>query len=159
MKKFSRIILAAMLVIATLVTSALPAFAAGVETWSAIEGPQEKIRVTNTNTTPVKTIGRDGGKLSIVCGFSNCRGDSCSDTEPTSYPPVRVTVKILSYPSGDVLGEGFADEGGIQMLTVTTNRELSQGEKVQIFFDVSSQYNPPGAYRKAHIRYYYSFER
>lgn len=68
-----------------------------------------------------------------------------------------MTVKIISYPSGEVLASDIAYENG--SVSTLTYRELSVGEKVQIFFDISSQYSPPGPYRKAHVNFAYSYER
>lgn len=156
-KKISRIILVVVLSIATMLTTTLPAFAAGTETWDKQYGPWENMRITNKNTTPVKTMGRSGN-LRISSNVTPCKkGEcSCSDREPSNYPPVVVTCKILSYPSRKVLAEGKVNERGL--LSITTSRKMKVGEKVQIFFDVSSQYNPPGPYRKAHIQYAYQFE-
>lgn len=156
-KKFSRIILVVALAIMAMITTSLPAFAAGTETWSQQYGPWENMRVTNKNTTPVKTMGRTG-TLRIATNVTPCKKGvcNCSDNEPSSYPPVVVTCKILSYPSGTVLAQGKVNEYGL--LSITTSRKMKVGEKVQIFFDVSSKNNPPGPYRKAHIQYAYQFE-
>lgn len=155
-RKISRSIFALMLAVVALLSTTVTAFAAGTETWSEKSGPWEKMRVTNKNTTPIKTMGRSG-KLNIAVSISGCRGDGCNGTEPTSYPPVKVTCKILSYPSGEVLGTATASEP-LGTCNVVTYRSLNVGEKIQLFFDVSSQYNPPGAYRKAHISYAYQFK-
>ena len=75
-----------------------------------------------------------------------------------SSTPIRTTVKILSYPSGEVLGSGAMTENGLNLFNVATYRPLSVGEKVQIFFDVSTAPGQakPGYYRRAHFTYKYS---
>ena len=153
----SRFFIVMALAVITLTATVSPVSASGVETWSDSAGPWEKIRVTNNNTTPVKTIGR-AGTLWLNVLFANCKADGCSDTEPSYYPPVRVTGKIISYPSGEVLASESMDEGGLQMFNLVSYRPLSVGEKVRIFFDVSSVYNPPGPYRKAHINFQYEIK-
>ncbi len=156
-KKFLRTIIVLALLIATMMTMSFSALAAGTETWDQQYGPWEKMRVTNKNTTPIKTMER-AGTLRISANVSPCKKGvcNCGDNEPNSYPPVVVTCKILSYPSGIVLAEGKVNEYGL--LSINTYRTMKVGEKVQIFFDVSSKNNPPGPYRKAHIQYAYQFE-
>lgn len=145
------------LVIAMLVTT-IPAHAAGPEDWYSGKGPEENIRVTNNNLTPVKTIKNTGTLtikyLTLPCkpGYTHC---SCSDCEPWSYPPVKATVQIREAYTGRVLASSTTGE---MDLHAQVSAHVQAGTKVQIFFDVSTKdgYQRPGAYRKAHFSYYYT---
>ena len=155
-KKSIRIITTLILVLALFFTSVIPSQAAGVETWSQAQGPMESIRVTNNNTTPVKTIGRTG-TLTIVNWISRCSSEycTCSDREPISYSNIKVYMKIYNCDTGEVLASGWFPEHETFAHTLTTSRPVVAGERIQIYFDVRSVNNPPGPYRKAHISYYY----
>lgn len=159
--KLSRIIVALALLIATIATTVQPAFAAGTETWSAWQGYVGEMRVKDSATTYVKTMGHTG-TIRLSIHFYRCNGnESCnrSDKEPTSYPPVRVTCDIYT-TSGEFLGSGYMDETLSLDFNVVTNRVLNAGEQIYMVFDVSTQpgYTAPGPYRKAHIQYWYSFQ-
>lgn len=135
------------------------AHASGTETWSSSVGPYEYLRVTDDNITPIKTIGR-AGYLSIYYLIDPCKVGycNCSDAEPASYPKVKVTCEIRSYPSGEVLAVGCWGQSAFWH-SITTYRSLSVGEQVQIYFDVSTwSGTPPGPYRKAHICYQYKID-
>lgn len=65
MKNFFKALITSIIAFVVMITSSITAFAAGTETWYDQLGPWEFIRVTDSNLTPVKTIGRDGGRLRI----------------------------------------------------------------------------------------------
>lgn len=143
-------------IVFTCITS-IPAYAAGTENWGAGQGPEENIRVTDCNLTPVKTITSNGTLtihyLTLPCkpGYTHC---ICGDKEPWNYPPVRATVQIRNANTGAVLSTSTASE----LQDQTVSYYVTAGMKVQIFFDVSTApgYSAPGPYRKAHFSYYYT---
>lgn len=121
-------------------------------------GPDESIRVTDTNLTPVKTITKSGtlkiSYLTIPCksGFSSvCH---CSDPEPWEYSPVKATVQIREAYTGKVLASSTTTQLDYN---ASVSCYVTSGMKVQIFFDVSTAdgYAKPGTLRKAHFNYYY----
>ena len=117
---------------------------AGTETWypgSALAGDYT---FTNNNTTPVKTMG-GSGRLIISGDFYGADGYA-------SASPIKLTVRIQS-TSGAILASTVAvdDRSGSTPFAVSCN--VSQGDRIQIFFDASSVANPPGIYRKAHVVY------
>ena len=146
------------IVAATAIALPTPAFAAGIEDWGGPEGPEENIRVTNNNLTPVKTITKSGTLtihyLTQPCkpGYSIC---DCTDKEPSWYPPVKATVQIREAYTGRVLATSTTNENN---WNASVSAYVSAGTKVQIFFDVSTMdgYSAPGPYRKAHFSYYYT---
>lgn len=143
--------------VAAMFLTALPVQAAGVEDWGSSSGPDESIRVTDTNLTPVKTITKSGtlkiSYITIPCksGFSVCH---CSDPEPWEYPPVKVTVQIREAYTGRVLASSTTNQLDYN---ASVSCYVTSGMKVQIFFDVSTAdgYSKPGPLRKAHFNYCY----
>lgn len=152
--KFVRYFVCLTLALAMFVTT-IPAQAAGTENWGNSEGPEENIRVTNTNLTPVKTITRSGTLtikyITIPCkpGFCNC-----NDSEPSNYPPVRATVQIRT-TTGRILATSSTNQLDYN---AQVSVHVNSGDKIQVFFDVSTMpgYSAPGPYRKAHFSYYYT---
>ncbi len=153
--KVLRMFTCLIMVTALAVTGALPVHAAGTETWSQGSGPLEKMRVVNNNLTPVKTMGRSG-TLRIYFNVQGCRQGfcTCSDQEPSGYSDVQVTMQIRRAGTSQVLASGSKIEG-IFFNYVDIN--VTQGEKIQLFFDVSSYGPSPGVYRRGHVSYYYVF--
>ena len=148
------------LVFAMLSTTAMHVSAAGVETWgvNTAVGPTEHIRVINNSWTPVKTMGRSG-YLSInnfvyKCAPGYC---DCKDQEPSGWSNIKVYIKIVDYDTGATLGEKTFGIHSIISDKVTTWNPVYKGQRVRIFFDVSSVNNPPGPYRRGHIDFWYSF--
>lgn len=145
-------------VVMAMLVTALPAHAAGVENWNYGTGPEENIRVTNSNLTPVKTITHTGTLtieyLTLPCkpGYSHC---GCSDSEPFNYPAVKATVQIREAYTGRVLATSTTNE---MDLNAKVSAYVTAGTKVQVFFDVSTidGQPKPGPYRKAHFSYYYT---
>ena len=122
------------------------AFAAGVETWYGEWVQEPVMTVTNNNLTPVKTIGVSG-TLHVACGV---RGRP--DLEPSGCPLVQVTMQIRDL-NGNVLASGTVREDAF-LPQIHLDLPVTQGQKIQIFFDVSSvSYNPNRNYRIADINY------
>lgn len=140
-KKFFAIILMAALFISA---SSTQAFAAGVETWYGGWVTEDTITVTDTNLTPVKTIGVSG-TLHLSCGFSGLK------SYPDS-PPVKVTMQIRDL-NGNVLASDTRREDDF-MPQVHLEIPVTRGQRIQVFFDVSSvSYNYHGDLRRAEITY------
>lgn len=107
---------------------------AGTETWypgSALAGDYT---FTNNNTTPVKTMG-GSGTLEISGNFYGADGYA-------SASPIKLTVRIQS-TSGTVLASTIAVDDRSGSTPFAVSCPVSQGQKVQIFFDASSVSNPP----------------
>lgn len=151
-----RMITCLTLVVSMAVIGALPTYAAGTETWSQNPGPVESMRVVNNNLTPVKTMGRSG-KLYIYFTVQPCKQGccSCSDCEPSTYSPVKVTMQIRRAGTTRVLASGYKGEG---VFYTRIGVDVTQGEKIQLFCDVSSNGASPGVNRRGHVSYYYGFE-
>lgn len=133
-----------------MVSNTFTAQAAGPETWVVgTTGDVQYMNVTDYNLTPVKTIS-GSGYLQLVFGFFSKRNGV---DEPTWYPPVKVTVKIQDATTGEVYEDFVFYEGNGDMFTVSCY--LRSGTRIQIYTDISSQYNSPGVYRKAGLSYYY----
>ncbi len=130
------------------------AYAAGTETWYKGTGPEEQMLVTNNNLTPVKTLG-DSGKLHLIWNVTPVRDGV---NEPTYYPPIQVTLQLREAYTGRVLDQYLYIEGLHPDSFSLYGGDLPAGTKVQFYVDVSSQYNPPGPYRKALINYHYVLE-
>ena len=153
-KLFSGLFLSLML----LVGSVVPTFAAGQETWDQAYGPWENIRVVNNNLTPIKTIGRNGyliiDNFVATCDSTYC---TCPDQEPLDYSAITVHMQIRKVGTGEILADEWFDQHRIFSYELKTNRPVSIGEQVQVFFDVCSKGTPPGPYRKAHIQFRYRY--
>lgn len=122
------------------------AFAAGVETWYAPWVEEATITVSNNNLTPVKTMGVSG-TLHLVAEVTGR-----PDLEPAGCPPVKLTVQVRDL-NGNVLASGVVSEDAT-VPQVHINLPVTSGQKIQIFFDISSvSYNPNGNYRVANVDY------
>ena len=147
-----------MLTLSMLLGTAMSASAAGQEDWVADSGTWQYMRVTDKNTTPAKTI-KQARYLSLDMFILPCKDGycNCGDNEPASYPSVNVHVIIRNVDTKEVLYDGWLREKHIFAHTITTNRALRYNERIEIFTDVCSLSNPPGALRKAHIEYKYKY--
>lgn len=143
MSRVKKIFCSLFLALSVLMTSTT-AFATGNETWYLGQQTVGSFVVTNDNLTPVKTMG-DDGKLFVWANFS--RADSAS------YPPIVLTFEIRDYDTGEVLDSVKYYEGETPSRAIGTN--VTAGQRIQVYFDVSSQYNPPGPYRQANVTYGY----
>ena len=163
MRKIKRLLVGLVAAATMLTATVVPAFAAesdtvvatvddsvtpraGNETWTG-SGHGGSYTFTNTNLTPVKTMGRSGTLL--ISGYFY--GDD--GYAPSS--PIVLTVEIRS-TSGAVLGRTsvYDDRSGNVPFAVSAN--VSAGQKIQLFFDASSIANPPGIYRSAYVSYNYN---
>ena len=143
--KFKKIITSFVLVIAMLMLAVQPAFAAEGEIWYFDQRYEAEYTVTNTNLTPYKVIDQSG----VLCVYGHFwKADSAS------YSNVRLTVEIRDYPSGRVLNKVSAENRQYPYGDpFFIDAEVYAGQKIQLFFDVSSINNPPGPYRKALVSY------
>lgn len=132
--------------------------AKGTEKWSANMGPWEKMRVTDCNTTPIKTI-KKARKLELDMLIYPCKDwwCECKDNEPDYYSDIKVHVIIKNAKTKEILANKWLKQDTISCQTVRTKRALKYNEQIQIYTDVCSVNNPPGKPRKAHIEYRYSF--
>lgn len=128
------------------------AFAAGNETWYANGGyPGTQVgsfNCTNNNLSPTKTIGSSGWLY--VWGIA--------DKSDPYNGNVVTTVEIRSDYDGSVLTSTTSyaiNDSGTEHYFETSPIYVTAGQKVRIFFDVSSISNPPGPYRQAYISYAY----
>ena len=161
MEKIRRLLVGLVATASMLIATVSPAFAAeetttvetetvspraGTETWTG-SGFGGAYNFTDTNTTPVKTMGQSG-RLLISGWFYGNDGYASSS-------PIILTVEIRS-TSGAVLGRTTVidDRSGNVDFSVAAN--VSAGQKIQLFFDASSIANPPGIYRSAYVSYSYS---
>lgn len=153
MKRFRKVFCSLLLVAATLVTgtttfnpvtvSASTIDARSSSVWYLGGETVGSFTVTNDNLTPIKTIG-DSGKLFIWTEYS--RADS--------YSPIVVTAQIRDYDTGKILDSVRYYEGQTENER-TLCCDVTKGQRIQIYWDISSQYNSPGVYRKANITYGY----
>ena len=133
--KATRFIISFVLMCAMIITSAVPAFAAGAEDWSSSTKTYVgSMHMTDNNLTQVKTIKRTG-TLHIV-------GHFYGEDAHAAVSPIRLTAQIR-----------YDNRSGLVDFEVTC--PVSYGQQVQIFFDASSISNPPGYYRRAFIEYWY----
>lgn len=123
--------------------------AAGVETWYYGGNGWNEMFVTNYNITPVKTIG-DSGDLVVSVFFEGARNGI---DEPEWYSPVNLTVEIREAYTGVVLASRVIPEEYFYESVPVFAYGLPEGKQIQLYFDISSQYNAPGAYRKGYISY------
>lgn len=119
---------------------------AGNETWSG-SGHGGSYTFTDTNLTPVKTMG-ESGRLLISGSFYGNDGYASSH-------PIKLTVEIRS-TSGAVLGRTSVidDRSGNVPFAVSAN--VSADQQIQLFFDASSVASSPGIYRSAYVTYSYA---
>ncbi len=141
-----RIFTLALISILAITTFSIQTFAAGTETWYGNYVNEPTITVTNNNLTRVKTIG-ETGTLHIVCGIKGR-----PDLEPSGCPLVKATMEIRN-SNGTVLAKDTVREDAF-LPQIHLSVPVVKGQKIQIFFDVSSvSYNPNGNYRIADISY------
>lgn len=158
--RFFRLVICLALVFSMSCANVMPTFAAGVETWGdkTAVGPTEHIRVTDYSWTPLKTMGRDGylsiNNFTYKCAPGYC---GCKDQEPSGWSHIKVYIKIVDIDTGAILGEQTFGTHQIISDKVTTRNPVHKGQRIKVFFDVSSVDNPPGPFRKAHIDFWYSF--
>ena len=119
---------------------------AGTETWYG-SGPGGSYTFTNYNLTPVKTMGTSG-TLVISGSFRGADGYANSS-------PIKLTAQIRN-TSGVVRASTVVvdDRSGAKGFAMSC--QVSQGDKIQLYFDASSIANPPGIYRSAYIEYNYA---
>lgn len=144
MKK-GKIITSFLLIVAMLTLTVQTAFAAEGEIWYKNGRYPAEYTITDTNLTPYKVINETG--VLVVYGHF-WKADSAS------YSNVKLTVEIREYGTNTVLkrvvaentqypyGDPFYIEANVQA-----------GQKIQLFFDVSSIDNPPGPLRQATVKY------
>ncbi len=163
MRKVKRFLVGIVAIATMLVTTISPAFAstdldvnadesvesveprAGTETWTG-SGFGGSYTFTDTNTTPVKTMGKSGTLL--ISGYFY------GDDGYASSHPIVLTVEIRS-TSGAVLGRTSVIDDRSGAVDFAVSAPVSAGQKIQLFFDASSAYSSPGIYRSAYVNYYY----
>ena len=153
MKRFRKVFCSLLLAAATIVTGAAtfsPATVLAATTdalsssvWYLGGETVGSFTVTNDNLTPIKTMG-DSGKLFVWTEYS--RADS--------YSPIVVTAQIRDYDTGEILDSVQYYEGQSEN-DRTLCCDVTEGQRIQIYWDISSQYDSPGVYRKADITYGY----
>lgn len=146
--KFVKKIIASMLAVMFCLGSVQVAHAASesraTEVWYTGQTYDYSYTMEDTNTTPVKTLG-NSGQLVIYGNFY--KADSGASN-------IKLTAKILEYPSGRVLDEVVVNNNNYPFSdNFVLSTYIQSGTKVQLFFDASSINNPPGFYRKAHLNY------
>ena len=117
---------------------------AGTETWYGGSALAGDYTFENNNLTPVKTMGQSG-TLRISGSFYGADGYA-------SASPIKLTVEIRS-TSGAVLARTIATDDRTGSTPFGLSCNVTQGQRIQIFFDASSIANPPGIYRSAHVTY------
>lgn len=120
---------------------AVPASAAGVETWYATYNPvyEDEFYFAGYNLTPVKTMG-DSGTLLIGVDVD------LTDGNPN---PAIITVQIRS-TSGTVLASGSISTS-VPWPHIQVETPVTAGQKVQIYVGVYTN----GVYRSGYISYYH----
>ena len=118
---------------------------AGNETWTG-SGFGGSYTFTNYNLTPVKTMGTSGTLLIYGTFYGN---DGYSDVSP-----IKLTAQIRS-TSGVVKAQTIEVDSRNGYNDFSMACSVSQGEKIQLFFDASSVANPPGILRSAYVSYNY----
>ncbi len=147
--KATRFIISFVLMCAMIITSAVPAFAAGAEDWSSSTKTYVgSMHMTDNNLTQVKTIKRTG-TLQIVGHYY---GEDAHD----DVSHIRINSQIR-YAYGGAIGNASItkDDNRSGLVDFEVTCPVSYGQQVQIFFDASSISNPPGYYRRAFIEYWY----
>lgn len=118
---------------------------AGNETWTG-SGFGGAYRFTDYNLTPVKTMGSTGTLLIYGSFYGD---DGYSDVSP-----IKLTAQIRS-TSGVVKAQTIEVDSRNGYNDFSMACSVSQGEKIQLFFDASSVANPPGILRSAYVSYNY----
>ena len=118
---------------------------AGTETWTG-SGFGGAYRFTDYNLTPVKTMGSTGTLLIYGSFYGD---DGYSDVSP-----IKLTAQIRS-TSGVVKAQTIEVDSRNGYNDFSMACSVSQGEKIQLFFDASSVANPPGILRSAYVSYNY----
>ena len=147
--KATRFIISFVLMCAMIITSAVPAFAAGSEDWSSSTKTYVgSMHMTDNNLTQVKTIKRTG-TLHIVGHFYG------EDAHAVECP--FILTALFRYAYGGAIGKASItkDDNRSGLVDFEVTCPVSYGQQVQIFFDASSISNPPGYYRRAFIEYWY----
>lgn len=146
MKIKSKILSLVAVLMVAVMTFYTPVMAAGVETWNGAWVDEPKITVRNNNLTPVKTMGQSG-TLHVAASITGR-----PDLEPSGCPKVKLTMQIRDL-NGNVLKSGSVREDAF-MPQVHLSLSVKKGQKIQVFFDVSSvSHNPNGNYRVGDVRY------
>lgn len=141
-----RLVAFVLIAVLTITVFSTNAFAAGIETWNGDWVTENTITVTNNNLTHVKTMGKTG-TLHVACGIKGR-----PDLEPSGCPLVQVTMEIHDL-NGNVLASSTVREDAF-MPQIHLSIPVVEGQKIQIFFDVSSvSYNANRNYRVADITY------
>ena len=120
---------------------------AGTETWYG-SGFGGSYTFTDYNLTPVKTMGK-GGTLVISGSFRGTDGYA-------DVSRIQLTGQIRSAYSGAVKASTLVVDDRSGATSFVMSCQVSQGEKIQLFFDASSVANSPGIYRSAYIEYNYA---
>ena len=119
--------------------------AAGVETWYGDWVNEPTMIITNHNLTPVKTIGKSG-TLHVAASISRVQ-EAYDD-----LPNIKLTMEIRQ-TNGKVLARGEV-EAGTMLPQVHLSTPVKKGQKIQVYFDISSvSHNPHGNYRKGKVNY------
>lgn len=143
--KLIKLITTTIFMISIFTISMQSAFAAGTETWYKDQRYPAEYTITNNNLTPVKTIA-ESGNLCIYGFFWKADSDA--------YSNVKLHVEIREYGTGRILASTDAQNLDYPLSnSFFVNTRVNAGQKIQIFFDVSSINNPPGPYRKATVQY------
>lgn len=128
-----------------LVLTVQTAFAAEGEIWYKNQRYPAEYTITNNNLTPYKVI-NESGVLVVYGHFWKADSASYSNVKLTveirEYGTNRVLNRVVAYNTQYPIGDPFFIEANV-----------TAGQKIQLFFDVSSIDNPPGPLRKATVRY------
>lgn len=129
-----------------MVIFSVPVSAAGRETWYGNWVNEPTMIITNNNLTPEKTMGQSG-TLHIAASIKGR-----PDLEPSGCPKVKLTVEIRD-ARGHVLASGSTREDAF-IPQVHLSLHVNKGQKVYVFFDVSSvSKNPNRNYRVGEVSY------
>ncbi len=118
----------------------------GTETLPAGEYYIGEFTFTDTNITPVKTIGGASGSKTVWFFIDLKKADSYSGN-------IKVTVEIRNANTQAVIAEEVFPLSGTAWDTSPIMKvTLNQGDKIQLWFDASSIGTSPGYYRKASVK-------
>lgn len=143
--KTRKIITSFIIIAAMLILTVQTAFAAEGEIWYKDRRYPAEYTITDTNLTPYKVMDESG--VLVIYGHF-WKADSAS------YSNVKLTVEIREYGTNRVLNRVVAYNTQYPFgdpFFIDAN--VTAGQKIQIFFDVSSIDNPPGPLRKATVTY------